>query len=299
MVFHKVDALMQNISKALSILGDEEYQNIALLPTKARKPYFKKGEDHWRLMEYIRGTTTYDITENPEIAFEAGRIIGRFHVLMQDEPVQEYQNIIPDFHNLSLRHEQFKDAHKKAKQDRMAQAAGALKTMENIYGWLKNHPLQDLPLRVCHNDTKLNNILFSKRAHKALCLIDLDTLMAGHFLYDFGDALRTIANTAAEDEKNLKDINFNRERFTAFLRGLAQNPPFLKATELEHLPLGVIYMPFIHGLRALTDYFEEDRYYKVSYPTQNLDRALSLLEFSKKALEELPFMQTEVGRILA
>ena len=154
-----------------------------------------------------------------------------------------------------------------------------------------------LPVRLCHNDTKLNNILFSKTNNKALCLIDLDTLMKGYFFYDFGDAARTIANTAAEDEKDLNKITFNKELFSAFIDGLKNSTRFLSASELKTLPLGVVFMPFIHGLRALTDYLNGNIYYQVAYENQNLDRCLSLFNFAEKAYAEIDFISKEIKQL--
>ncbi|MGB3150242.1 MAG: phosphotransferase, partial [Maribacter sp.] len=159
---------------------------------------------------------------------------------------------------------------------------------------LKEIDFAQIPLRICHNDTKLNNILFSKISGKALCLIDLDTLMKGYFFYDFGDAVRTIANTAPEDERDNNKITFNKSLFSAFIKGLADNGLFLLKEELDSLCFGAVFMPFIHGLRALTDYLNNDRYYKTTYENQNLDRCSSLFNFTQKALDNVPFMEKTI-----
>jgi len=148
-------------------------------------------------------------------------------------------------------------------------------------------------VRVCHNDTKLNNILFSAKK-KSLCLIDLDTLMPGTFLYDFGDAVRTIANTAPEDEIDLSRINFRTELFEAFMDGLSMNKEIFTKAEIEQMSLGAALMPFLHGIRALTDFLENNRYYKVSYEMQNLDRCMSLFTFSQLAIDH----QQEMKKIV-
>jgi serine/threonine protein kinase len=148
----------------------------------------------------------------------------------------------------------------------------------------------NLPIRVCHNDTKLNNILFSEEK-KALCLIDLDTLMPGLLLYDFGDAVRTLANPAPEEETELSKIDFSIEMFAAFAEGMALNRSVFSSDEIKSLSLGPVYMPFLHGLRAYTDFLMGNPYYKVTYPDQNLDRARSLIHFARLAREHDTEMQ--------
>ena len=154
--------------------------------------------------------------------------------------------------------------------------------------------LKLLPKRLCHNDTKLNNILFSKTTNKALCMIDLDTLMPGLFLYDFGDAIRTIVNPIPENSTDYDAITFDKELFTAFIDGLAPHISFLTKEEKETMALGAVYMPFIHGLRALTDFLNNNTYYKVSYENQNLDRCTNLFTFTNAAFENLDFMNALV-----
>jgi Ser/Thr protein kinase RdoA (MazF antagonist) len=186
--------------------------------------------------------------------------------------------------------EQFGTAIAKASTAKKKQAQKPIAFVPETFRKLSILNGTDLPLRVCHNDTKLNNILFSKKDHTALCLIDLDTLMKGYFYYDFGDALRTIANSAPEDEKSLEKISFDRHLFDSFVDGLASVGPFLEQKELGTLPYGVVFMPFLHGLRALTDYLNDNVYYKVTYENQNLDRCLSLFDFTQKALDEVAYM---------
>ncbi|NNE77985.1 MAG: aminoglycoside phosphotransferase family protein, partial [Pricia sp.] len=182
---------------------------------------------------------------------------------------------------------------------RRAAAKEAIQFAHEVLAQLESVKLKDLPIRICHNDTKLNNILFSKKTKKALCLIDLDTLMRGYFLYDFGDAVRTIVNTAPEDEREHHKITFITSLFESFVDGIAANEKFLSKAEIETLHWGAVLMPFLHGIRALTDYLNGNIYYKVAYENQNLDRCLSLFDFTAKALNHIDYMKGILGAKLA
>tara|TARA_R110002049_G_scaffold193305_2_gene362151 strand:- start:2905 stop:3969 length:1065 start_codon:yes stop_codon:yes gene_type:complete len=289
-VFTNIEGLMQNIDAALSLLKSDAYNHIALVKTKTNKTYHTE-DGYWRLMSFIDESTTYNTTTNTKIAFEAGKIVGEFHKLLSPAETDTYTDTIPQFHDLRLRKDQFEEALENANETRLATATSAIQFAQSLLPKLIEFSSQELPVRVCHNDTKLNNILFSKSTEKALCLIDLDTLMKGYFYYDFGDAVRTIANTADEDERDLSKITFNKNLFEAFIDGLTINATQLTKEEIASLPLGAVFMPFIHGLRALTDYLENDKYYKTAYENQNIDRCISLFDFSKKALKEESFMQ--------
>jgi len=289
-VFKQVESLMQNIELVLAKLQCDDYQTISLIKTNEGKLFYKKDDKHWRLMTFIDGSITYNTTANPKIAFESGRIIGKFHNLLQDESVEDFIDTIPNFNNLPFRKTEFENAIENASETRKEIAKDdidfAIKTLTKFDDFYK----AKLPLRVCHNDTKLNNILFSK-TNNALCLIDLDTIMKGYFHYDFGDAVRTIVNTANEDEKQLSKITFNTTLFEAFVDGLSKNASFLTNKEIEFLPIATALMPFIHGLRALTDYLNGNIYYKVTHENQNLDRCVSLFHFTKLALQHQDYIK--------
>lgn len=294
-VFSDTKGLMLNVSTALTSLIDEGYTKIELLPTYTGEKFTQNPEGYWRLMSYIPESTTYDNTEDKKTAFEAGRIIGKFHLLLQDESLTDYVDTIPQFHDLDLRKNQFEEALITAEESKLQTAKNAIAFAKTTLGKLQSIAIEKLNVRICHNDTKLNNILFSKASGEALCLIDLDTIMKGYFFYDFGDAIRTIANTAPEDEQDHNKITFDKELFRAFIKGLSSNASFLSKDELKSLPMGAAFMPFIHGIRALTDYLENNRYYKVSYENQNLDRCLSLFNFSEKALGNITFMEDVIA----
>lgn len=291
-VFTNVEGLMGNISNALQLLNAHDYTRIKLIKSKLGKTYYSNAEGFWRIMTYIEGSTTFDTTTSTEIAFEAGRIIGRFHHSMTKADLSKYVDTIPKFHNLELRKMQFLASLARTSSIKKETASQAISFAEEMILNLETINNIELPSRVCHNDTKLNNILFSNETQKALCLIDLDTLMKGYFQYDFGDAIRTIVNTAAEDEQDHTKITFEKYLFEAFVDGLDSNGAFLNEKEIETLAYGAILMPFLHGIRALTDYLNGNIYYKVSYENQNLDRCLSLFNFTKKAWSNVDYMKS-------
>jgi len=296
-VFTNVSGLMNNVRNAFDHLKDSDYRAITLVESQAGESYYsnQKGPTaFWRMMTYIDGSTAHNTTEDPEVAFEAGKIIAKFNILLQQANVADYVDTIPKFHDLDLRKDQFKAAVQTTDAKKMDSAKDAVQFAHKVLEKLAAVELSDLPVRVCHNDTKLNNILFSQETNKALCLIDLDTLMRGYFLYDFGDAVRTIVNTAPEDEQDHDKITFEKNLFEAFVDGLVANGSFLSKKEIDTLPWGAILMPFLHGIRALTDYLNGNIYYKVAYENQNLDRCLSLFNFTQKALDNLDYMESVV-----
>jgi thiamine kinase-like enzyme len=293
-VFKDVAGLMNNCATALEQLNAQGYTKVELIKTKKEEYFYQGPEGFWRLVNYIAHTVTYDTTNSLQIAFEAGRIIGRFQTLLQHEDPSNYKDTIPDFHNLELRMNQFEEAFSNTSEDNMEECKSVIKFVKSTSVVLQKNISTTLQVRICHNDTKLNNILFSKDTDKALCLIDLDTIMKGHFLFDFGDAVRTVVNPAREDEQDNSLIQFRTDYFEALVRGIASNEHIWTGQELQSLPYGAVLMPFLHGLRALTDYLNGNKYYKVSYEKQNYDRAKSLFQFTKKTLEQLPFMKQTI-----
>ncbi|GAB5475354.1 MAG: phosphotransferase [Maribacter sp.] len=299
-VFEDIDGLMNNMTRALSHLSAENYSKIEVVQTRTGRPYWSDEKGYWRIMTYLDNSITFNTTTAQKTAFEAGKIIGIFHKLLEQVEKDPFVDTIPDFHNLDLRERQFKQALSQSPSTRLEVASTAIVFAQKMLLRLSEMAPKGIPVRICHNDTKLNNILFSKETGKALCLIDLDTLMKGYFHYDFGDAIRTIVNTAPEDEKDHQKITFEQDLFEAFIEGIATNGPFLTSNEINALPYGAILLPFLHGIRALTDYLEGNIYYKVSYENQNLDRCLSLFDFTDKAFKNLEYMQnTILGTLVA
>ena len=285
-VFADVEALMANMVRALSYLKGPNYTGPELVFTTNGASYLQTENGAcWRLMTYVSNSTSHLYCQDPKTAYEAGRILGVFHSLLSKARPTSFVEFLPGFHSLKLRKKQFKKALKKAATTRKQKAAKAIDLAQHLTDILLSMRDIAVPRRVCHYDTKMSNFLFSKTDGKALCLVDLDTLMPGYFYCDFGDAVRTVVSSAPEDEKDPNKIEFRMDYFEAFLKGMKPHSDFLSRKDIEALPYGVVLMPFLHGLRALTDFLMGDVYYQVTYPDQNLDRALSLFRFASLAEE--------------
>ena len=228
-------------------------------------------------MIFIEGSQTFNTVEKVQIAYEAGKLMGTFLHLTSDFDTSALTEIIPNFHSMSFRYQQFEIALKKASEERQDVAkkyiALVQQRKEEMHVLESLQKSGEIPIRVTHNDTKISNALFDKN-DKGLCVIDTDTVMSGIVHFDFGDAIRTICNTVAEDEKNIALVNFNKEYYEAYKKGFLEKiGDSLTEVEKAYLPLGAKTMIFIMALRFLTDYLNNDSYYKTSYKEHNLDRA--------------------------
>lgn len=296
-VFTDIDGLMGNVSLALSFLKGNGYRSISVIETKKGTVYAHiPGNGYWRLLTYIPNSTAHDTASDSKIAFEAGKILANFHQLITKAPQAKFKDIIPKFHHLQWRIAQFKEALAQAPSAFLVNAGESIAFAKEIFPLFDPLIQSDMPFRICHNDSKLNNMLFDMETKEALCLIDLDTLMKGYFYYDFGDTVRTVVNGTAEDETDLSKITFDMDLLDSFIQGLASQGNFLTKKEIQLLHLGVLYMPFIHGLRALTDYLEGNHYYKVAYPNQNLDRCKNLFHFVALAKEQLDVIRLSIQK---
>ena len=245
------------------------------------------------LRNLIEESLTFETVKNEEIAYEGGKLFGDFLNLTSDFDASKLIDVIPKFHDMSFRYLQFEEALKSTSNEKRSQAKDYIK----LVGDLKEemHILEKLKksgaikTRVTHNDTKISNALFDIE-NKGLCVIDTDTVMSGIIHFDFGDAIRTICNTASEDETKLDLVNFNLNYYNAYVKGFLETAgDSLTPTELKYLPLGAKSTIFIMALRFLTDFLNGNIYYKVDYPEHNFDRAknqFKLIEsFSKEMLQ--------------
>ena len=248
-----------------------------VIPAKDGKPYYvdSKGE-YWRSYVYITDASSYDQVEKPEDFYESAVAFGHFQRMLADYPAETLNETIKGFHDTRARFQVFKDTVAKDVCGRAAEVQDEInfvlahEDVANVFGELQDKG--KLPLRVTHNDTKLNNVLLDAKTRRALCVIDLDTVMPGSSLYDFGDSIRFGAATAAEDEKDLSKMEMSLDRFRVFTRGYVRACPGLTAKELELLPMGAKTMTMECGVRFLTDYLDGDHYFAVHREGQNLDR---------------------------
>ena len=287
-------AISKHIQEKLSYLSINERARkvLTFVSTEEGKPfYYGKSGGYWNVMVYISNSVTHETVKNKEIAYEGGKLIGDFLNLTSDFDASKLTEVIPKFHDMSFRFSQFEAALKIASKERLQKA----KKYIEIVGSLKDemHIIQNLKesgaikLRVTHNDTKISNVLFDTN-NKGLCVIDTDTVMPGVVHYDFGDAIRTICNSAAEDEKDLDKVNFNLEFYNAYTKGFLEKvESALSPTELKYLPLGAKTMIFIMALRFLTDFLNGDIYYKTKYAEHNLDRSKNQFKLIESMSEKM------------
>ena len=279
---HNIEVVTAHIRRKLEASGTDDIDRRVLQFVKARdgKTYYRDESDrYWRVMVYIPDTVTHEAV-TPAHAHDAGKAFGNFEKMLVDVPGQLGETI-PDFHNMELRMRQLRGAVKGDAAGRLAEVRDIVDELErNAAGMCQAERLYregKLPKRICHCDTKVNNMLFD-RSGRVLCVIDLDTVMPSFVFSDYGDFLRTGANFTAEDDPDLSRVGFNEEIFKSFTAGYLESArDFLTPIEIEHLPYAVALFPFMQCVRFLTDYINGDTYYKIKYPIHNLDRTRNQL----------------------
>jgi hypothetical protein len=303
-VFTDVEMLQDNIEAVTNHIRQKyERQEVAdigrrvlhFLKADTGKTYVVEAGKYWRVMDFISDSYTYEAV-TPEYAYYAGRSFGDFESLLSDleAPIGE---IIPDFHNIEFRLQQLDEAITEDKVRRMKDPevrtyANKIKAVademclgERLYREGK------LPKRICHCDTKVNNMLFDKDGN-VLCVIDLDTVMPSFVFSDFGDFLRSAANTGAEDDPNLGNIHFNMEIFKSFAKGyLEGTKSFLLPIEKENLPYAATLFPYMQTVRFFADYINGDTYYKIRYPEHNMVRTRAQWKLYEEAVAHLNEMK--------
>ena len=296
LVANKVN-VSKHLQKKLNYLSNAELKRRVLCfvnTNEGKSYYYDTDGNYWNMMIYIDDSITFETVNNEEIAYEGGKLFGEFLNLTSDYDATKLTEVIPKFHNMTFRFSQFEDALKNASPERLLKAESYIKQVEDLKEeMLILQNLKDsgkIKLRVTHNDTKISNALFDLN-NKGLCVIDTDTVMPGIVHYDFGDAIRTICNTASEDEKNLELVNFNLVYYKAYVKGfLEKTGESLSPIEIKYLPLGAKTTIFIMALRFLTDFLNGDIYYKTEYPEHNLNRSknqLKLIESLSKNYKEM------------
>ena len=310
-IFPDIDLLMNNIievtshiRKKLEAAGtpDLERKVLRFIPTQDGAYYYHDGEKYWRVMVLISDTTS-----KSGVSLENAKIVGKtfaeFQAMLADIPTQLGETI-KDFHNIEFRLRQLKEAVADNKANR-AEEPEVKRLLDELFKredeMTKSEKLYregKLPKRICHCDTKVDNILFDKDG-QVLCVIDLDTVMPNFIFSDYGDFLRTGANTGEEDDKDLDHVNFDMEIFKAFTEGYLKGASsFLTDIEIENLPYAAALFPYMQCVRFLTDYINGDTYYKIKSPEHNLVRTRAQFRLLQSVEDCMPQMQAFIDQCL-
>ena len=283
-VFRDVDALMDNICMVTDYLHRDgcEEGTLTFIPTRDGRYYTQNEYGYWRMYRFVEDSVCLQAPESDEDFYESAVAFGRFQQALKDFPVEKLHTTIPNFHNTPDRYRLFREA---IARDPMGRVKDVQPEIDFILSHEETvcrpqHMLEEgrLPQRVTHNDTKLNNVLLDAENHKALCVIDLDTVMPGLSIFDFGDSIRFGASTADEDERDLTKVTMSLDRFRAFTRGFVRSCPGLTETELDMLSDGARTITLECGMRFLTDYIDGDHYFATQREGQNLDRCRTQLK---------------------
>ena len=311
LIFTNVDMLQNNIHvvtthirKKLEEKGETDIDRkvLTFLPTKDGKKYYFDGDSYWRVCLFIPRSKSYEEV-TPELSYEAGKAFGDFQTMLSDIPEGTLGETIPDFHNMEFRLRQFHEAvaanpagrleEVKDLVEEIEKRAEAMCIQERLYreGQLKK--------RTNHCDTKVNNMMFDADSDKVLCVIDLDTVMPGFVLSDIGDFIRTGANTGAEDDENLDNVNVNMEIFKAYTRGYMEKAKaFLTPTEIKLLPYGGRLLTYMQTVRFLTDYINGDTYYQIKYAEHNYVRTLAQYTLYQETRRVMPEMKAYIASLM-
>ena len=309
-VFTNPPAVMENILGVTKYLrkkieeegGNPNRETLNLICTIDGMPYYLHDDgEYYRMYQYVDHAKSYDLVENPMQLYHAAKAFGKFQNMLADYPAETLHETIVDFHNTKTRYQQFKDALAGDKAGRASSVQDEIKFVldrECDAGIVVDKIAEGkIPLRVTHNDTKLNNVLLDEVTGEGVCVIDLDTVMPGSLLYDYGDALRFGGSSGAEDEKDLSKIYFKVENFEHFTRGFLEALPSITEEELALLPFSIKLMTLECGSRFLADYLNGDVYFKTAYPEHNLDRCRTQFKLVKDIEEKMDALNSIVRKI--
>lgn len=303
-IFTRPVELMANIvgvtdhirKKTAEAGGDVVRGTLKVIPTLDGADYFRDSDNSfWRMVEFVEGTVTKEVVEDANDFYTCAKAFGRFQRMLADFPAETLSEPIANFHNTPWRYDNLMKAVEADKCGRLSSVLPEVefaKARKEFCSTLENaRAAGDLPLRVTHNDTKLNNILFDEKTAEPVCVIDLDTIMPGYSVNDFGDSIRFGANTAVEDETDLSKVTLDLNLFKVYVKGFIEGcDGKLTEKEIELLPEGAIMMTLECGLRFLTDHLEGDTYFKIHREGHNLDRArnqFALVADMEKKLDQM------------
>ena len=308
-IFRDVDLLQHNIDCATAhirrkLAGDPDIDRkvLTFLPCRETgKSYWTDGKAFWRVSVFIKDAYTYELVDS-KYSYFAGKAFGHFEAMLADIP-DTLGETIPDFHNMELRARQLHEAVQADAAGRMAEPevrailADLLPYEEEMCKAERMYREGILPKRICHCDTKVNNMLFDADGN-ILCVIDLDTLMPSFVFSDYGDFLRTAANAVAEDDPHVDRVRFKMDIFEAFTRGYLESARvFLTPVEIANLPYAACLFPYMQAVRFFTDYINGDTYYKIKYPEHNLVRTRNQVALFHAALDKVPQMEAFIASL--
>ncbi|MFI4912551.1 MAG: phosphotransferase enzyme family protein [Sedimentisphaeraceae bacterium JB056] len=300
-VFQHPDQLMENLTRVVDHCRHKLIQQhveeidrrvLSVFKTVDGKSYYTDDDGScWRTHLFIKGASTFDIPEHHSQLFEAAKAFGHFQGMLTDLPGEPLHETIPDFHNGPKRFENFKRVLKEDKHNRAKNVKAEIDFLYD-HSWIF-YVLPDLvedgqiPVRITHNDTKINNVMLDDKTGEGVCVIDLDTVMPGLSLYDFGDLVRSTGSISREDEPDTSKVHLDVSRFEAVLRGyLASAGEFLNSQEKHHLVLSSKLLCLMIGTRFLTDYLDGDKYFKVKRDGQNIDRTRTQFKLVESITEQ-------------
>lgn len=300
---HNIEAVTGHIRRKLEAAGvdDIDRKVLRFVPTQQGKTYYLDNEGrYWRVSVFIPDAVTYEQVD-PTSSRNAGKAFGEFESMLVDLP-EQLGETIPDFHNMELRARQLQEAIEQDKAGRVAGVADIIADLQkDMHEMCKAERLfreGKLPKRICHCDTKVNNMMYDKQGN-VLCVIDLDTVMPSFVFSDYGDFLRTGANFVAEDDPKIENVGFNQDIFRAFTEGYIESArSFLTPVEVENLPYAVALFPFMQCVRFFADYLNGDTYYKIAYPEHNLVRTRNQQALYHRVIDNYDMMDNFIRTLI-
>ncbi|HIZ86033.1 MAG TPA: phosphotransferase [Candidatus Coprenecus stercoravium] len=297
-IFQNIPEMMDNIQAVTTHLkrkiteagGDPLKETLTLIPACDGKPYYEENGEFWCVTVFIEDALTYQSADTPELAYQGGCGIGRFQAMLADFQ-GDLVDTLPGFHNIKYRFSQWDRTLAEDSTGRAKDVRGLIAEIESrrpdMLGFYEFIESGRIPLRVTHNDTKIANMLFD-RDGKVLCMLDLDTVLRAPCIYDFGDSIRSYANTGLEDDPVPDNVSMSRLMYDSFLKGyLSEAGDFLTEDERMALPFSAVYITFEQVLRFLMDYIDGDRYYRIKYPDHNLVRTVAQLRLLRSIETQL------------
>ena len=301
-IFQEPIKIMTNIHLVGQHLSQNNYKSNILqaIPSKSGKTYHldDKGK-YWRLFPFIENTCVYNKVEKPILAYEAARAFGQYLAALWTFPIDKLEETIPHFHDPKRRYRTFEVIYEANPLQNRKLARTVIEFIQKEASLLQRFHPDKLPLRVTHNDTKINNVLFDIKTENACCIIDLDTLMPGHLVFDFGDMVRTFCNRAGEEEQDWTKVHLDLYLFEKLCQGFFEPlGPLISDSEKKQMINGALLITYEQAIRFLNDYLTGDRYYAIQYPGHNLCRAYNQTQLLRSMLEQEGRMQEIVQQFL-